>query len=128
MQRHAYLLLHHHAPKISKACVLTQASILLSLSFPFSRSSSVCIFVVFLHKTYEFVSFVQDKMKQTELGEMIGTLRQEWAETEEEGPGGKNGYIHALQSSTVSELPSVAAGITAGVYAESGVCVFEEFS
>lgn len=35
------------------------------------------IFAVFLHNTYEFVSFVREKMKQTELGEVIGTLRQE---------------------------------------------------
>lgn len=48
------------------------------------------VFAVFLHKTYEFVSFVQDKMKQTELGEVIGTLCQERAKKwEERGWGGQ---------------------------------------
>lgn len=44
----------------------------------------MCVFAVFLHKTYEFVSFVRDKMKQTELGEVIGTLRQQRSEEGEQ--------------------------------------------
>lgn len=64
--------------KISKACELSQAS--LSYSPSICMRVRVCVFAVFLNKTYEFVSFVRDKMKQTELGEVIGTLRQERGE------------------------------------------------
>lgn len=53
-------------------------------------SLCMCIFAVFLHKTYEFVSFVQDKMKQTELGEVIGTLSQKRGE--KRVGEGRNGY------------------------------------
>lgn len=75
--------------KISKACELLQARPSLWLSF----SLCMCIFAVFLHKTYEFVSFVQDKMKQTELGEVIGTCCQE---REEKGEGwGEMGILYA---------------------------------
>lgn len=42
-----------------------------------------------LHKTYEFVSVVQDKMKQTELGEVIGTLH--WGE---EGGAGETSVCY----------------------------------
>lgn len=45
----------------------------------------MCIFTVFLNKTYEFVSFVQDKMKQTELGEVIGRRCQDQSEEGEAG-------------------------------------------
>ena len=55
----------------------------------------MCIFTVVLHKTYEFVSFVRDKMKQTELGEVIGTLHQERGE-EREGVGEEKGYAMCL--------------------------------
>lgn len=55
----------------------------------------MCIFTVYLHKTYEFVSFVRDKMKQTELGEVIGTLRQERGE-KWEGVGEDKGFAMCL--------------------------------
>lgn len=42
------------------------------------------VFAVSLHKTYEFVSFVRDKMKQTELGEVIRTRCQGKAKKGEE--------------------------------------------
>lgn len=70
--------------KISKAGELSQASLSLLLSLSASLCMSMRIFAVFFHKTYEFVSFVWDKMKQTELGEVIGTLRQERGEKGEE--------------------------------------------
>lgn len=54
----------------------------------------MCIFAVFLHRTYEFVSFVRDKMKQTELGEVIGTLCQDRGEKGEEWE--RNGYATCL--------------------------------
>ncbi len=79
---------------ISKARELSQASISLSLSVSLSLSPSICV-CVFLHKTYEFVSFVWDKMKQTELGEVIGALRQE---RRERGGGGQNGYAICLRN------------------------------
>lgn len=42
---------------------------------------SQCIdWLFFLHKTYEFISFVWNKMRQTESGEVIGTLCQECEE------------------------------------------------
>ena len=48
--------------KISKACELSQAGLSLSLSLSLSISLflCMCIFAAFLHKTYEFVSFVQE--------------------------------------------------------------------
>lgn len=41
------------------------------------------VYIRFLYNTYEFVSFEQDKMKQTELGEVKRTLCQEKREKRE---------------------------------------------
>lgn len=77
--------------KISKACEPSRSQF---LARSLSLCMCMCIFAVFLHKTYEFVSFVRDKMKQTELGEVIGTLRQERGEKEE--AWGSNEYATCL--------------------------------
>lgn len=67
------------------------------------------VFAVSLHKTYEFVSFVRDKMKQTELGEVIRTRCQgkakKGAEWEEKRA--------CRQVTADSELPLVAPAGTA---------------
>lgn len=84
----------------------------------------MCIFAVFLHKTYEFVSFVRDKMKQTELGEVIGTLRQERGERGE--VWGTNEY--AACQTNVHRFRAPLGGIRQYCKCVCGKqCVFKEF-
>lgn len=104
---HVLLLMGLATSSISTAASVSdktsKASELLLHFFPY-----MCIFTVFLNKTNEFVSVVQDKMKQTELGEVIGRCCQDQSE---EGEGAK-----ALQIITGSQLLLVVADSTTSVF------------
>ena len=81
--------------KISQACELSQAGLSLSLSLSISLYSSVCVYLPpFSTKPMNLSALCRNKMKQTELGEVIGTLCQERGEKGEEL--GRNGYARCL--------------------------------